>query len=64
MLAVPQDTAAIALFRNVLAINGASWAVTVGDPLNIGGANVIAPDMQADNGVVHGIDLVLLPAGG
>ena len=64
VLAVPQDTEAISLFRNLLAINGASWAVVAGDPLNIGGANVVEPDIEADNGVVQGIDLVLLPAGG
>ena len=64
VLAVPQDTAAISLFRNVLAINGASWGVVAGDPMTIGGATVVAPDLAADNGIVHGIDLVLLPAGG
>ncbi|HEY3485401.1 MAG TPA: fasciclin domain-containing protein, partial [Ilumatobacteraceae bacterium] len=48
VLAAPQDTEAIRLFRNLLAINGASWGVTAGDPLNVGGANIVAPDMPAD----------------
>ena len=28
----------------------------------MGVAMVVEPDIEADNGVIHGIDLVLLPA--
>jgi len=63
VLPAPQDSVAIAVFNNVLAINGASWDVVVdGDTLRVGAATVIAPDLEADNGWVHGIDTVLVPA--
>jgi uncharacterized surface protein with fasciclin (FAS1) repeats len=63
VLPVPQDAEAISVFGNVLAINSSSWDVVVdGDTVTIGGATVIAPDLEADNGWVHGIDAVLVPA--
>jgi uncharacterized surface protein with fasciclin (FAS1) repeats/outer membrane protein OmpA-like peptidoglycan-associated protein len=34
-----------------------------GESITVDGATVIAPDIEADNGLVHGIDTVLLPAG-
>ena len=33
-----------------------------GGALRINGARVVAPDLQASNGVIHGIDAVLWPA--
>ncbi|MEM6638236.1 MAG: fasciclin domain-containing protein [Pseudomonadota bacterium] len=38
-----------------LSFNGGGGSVTVGD------ATVVTPDIQADNGVIHVIDTVLLP---
>jgi uncharacterized surface protein with fasciclin (FAS1) repeats len=63
VLPSPQDTELIAIFNNVLAVNGASWDVTADDAgLRIGPATVVVADLAADNGFLHGIDAVLLPA--
>ena len=63
VLPAPQNAETITVFNNVLAINGASWDVVVeGDTVRIGPATVIAPDLEADNGWVHGLDAVLVPA--
>jgi uncharacterized surface protein with fasciclin (FAS1) repeats len=34
-----------------------------GDSLTVNGANVVAPDVRASNGVIHVIDAVLIPPG-
>lgn len=61
LLPLPQTVSDLALFRNVIAVGGASWTVAVdGDDLLIGGARVIAPDVEADNGYLHVIDAVLI----
>lgn len=60
VLPMPQSTDDIALFRNVIAVGGASWVIQPGDPLVIGEATVIAPNIEADNGVVHVLDSVLI----
>lgn len=61
LLPLPQTVSDLALFRNVIAVGGASWTVTVdGDDLLIGEARVIAPDVEADNGYIQAIDAVLL----
>jgi transforming growth factor-beta-induced protein len=63
VLAAPQDAATIAIFQNVLAINGASWdVVSDGATLTIGGATVVQADIMADNGIIHALDTVLVPA--
>lgn len=62
VLPSPQDAELIAIFNNVLAVNGVSWDVSVDDTaLRIGPATVVIPDLVADNGILHGIDAVLLP---
>ncbi|CAN5487029.1 hypothetical protein BH23ACT3_BH23ACT3_22580 [soil metagenome] len=60
VLPFPQTAADIALFSNVLALSGASWDVNAGDPFMIGEATVIAADIEADNGIIHAIDTVLV----
>jgi transforming growth factor-beta-induced protein len=60
VLPLPQTAADIALFNNVLALGGASWEVNAGDPYMIGEATVIAADIEADNGIIHAIDTVLV----
>jgi transforming growth factor-beta-induced protein len=62
VLAVPQDAESISIFANVLEINAASWDVVVdGETLRIGPATVVTADIEADNGIIHAIDAVLLP---
>ncbi len=63
VLAVGQDAGMISIFANVLAINGASWPVVVdGETVTIGGATVVQADVLADNGIIHVLDTVLVPA--
>jgi uncharacterized surface protein with fasciclin (FAS1) repeats len=64
LLPIPQDAASIGIFSNVVTVDGTSLPVVVdGDVVTIGGAKVITADVQADNGVIHVIDTVLVPAG-
>jgi uncharacterized surface protein with fasciclin (FAS1) repeats len=43
-------------------LQGQTLAFTVhGDDVSVGDANVVAPDVEASNGVIHVIDAVLLP---
>ncbi|MCU0259850.1 MAG: fasciclin domain-containing protein [Ilumatobacteraceae bacterium] len=63
LLPVPQDAAAISIFNNVLTVDGGSLDVNVdGETITIGGATVVQADIPADNGVIHVIDVVLVPA--
>ena len=63
VLAVAQDLHSISIFSKVVALDGTSLDVVKnGDAVVIAGANVIQPDLAADNGFIHGIDTVLLPA--
>ncbi|WP_236034907.1 fasciclin domain-containing protein [Alkalihalobacterium elongatum] len=41
-------------------LNGESIAITL-DPVQVNGVNVVTPDVEASNGVIHIIDAVLLP---
>ena len=44
-------------------VNGQSVNITVrGGKVYVGGAQVVSPDVQASNGVIHVIDTVLMPA--
>lgn len=63
LLPVPQDAAAITVFSNVITAAGTSLPVVVdGDTVTIGGATVVEADIPADNGMIHAIDTVILPA--
>lgn len=64
LLPSPQDADMITGFLNVLTVAGASHAVAGTDvaTLTIGAAKVVTPDLAAGNGIVHGIDTVLIPA--
>ncbi len=62
VLPFPQTAADIALFNNVLAASGESWDVQAGDPFLIGPATVVTADIEADNGIIHVIDTVLVAA--
>ncbi|MGD9703047.1 MAG: fasciclin domain-containing protein [Acidimicrobiia bacterium] len=63
LLPSPQDADLISGFMNVLTVAGASHVVDGADiaSLTIGGAPVVQPDIEADNGIVHGIGAVLVP---
>ncbi len=43
-------------------LEGQSVTVTLGESVRINDATVVATDIQADNGVIHVIDRVLVPA--
>ncbi|MCG3269171.1 fasciclin domain-containing protein [Yoonia sp. I 8.24] len=42
-------------------VNGADVTITTTDGVKVNGANVIAADVEASNGVIHVIDAVILP---
>lgn len=42
-------------------VNGQSVTITLGDGVMVDGANVVAADIQASNGVIHVIDAVIMP---
>jgi len=42
-------------------VNGAEVTIGVGDGVTVDGANVVAADIEASNGVIHVIDAVILP---
>ncbi len=42
-------------------VNGQSVTIGVGDGVTVDGANVVAADIEASNGVIHVIDSVILP---
>jgi uncharacterized surface protein with fasciclin (FAS1) repeats len=46
---------------NVLTVNGEKVFVNAKNGVKVGGANVVAADIEASNGVIHVIDKVLLP---
>lgn len=48
--------------QNVATVNGASVKVSTKNGVKIGDAKVAAADISCDNGVIHIIDTVLLPA--
>ncbi len=43
-------------------VEGSEIAVEVGDTITVDNANVVLPDVEASNGVIHIIDRVILPA--
>ncbi len=42
-------------------VNGQSVTITLGEGVQVDGANVIAADIEASNGVIHVIDAVIMP---
>jgi uncharacterized surface protein with fasciclin (FAS1) repeats len=63
LLPLPQDAATITIFNSVVTAAGNSLAVVSdGTTVTIGGATVVQADIAADNGIIHAIDTVLLPA--
>jgi len=43
-------------------VHGVDLPITIDGGVHVGGANVVAADIEAGNGVIHVIDRVLLPA--
>ncbi|MEN9504189.1 MAG: hypothetical protein RI958_115 [Actinomycetota bacterium] len=65
VLPAPQMAAQLSIFSNAVTLGGGSLPVAlVGSDLTIGGATVITADVMADNGVIHVIDTVIVPAAG
>ena len=63
LLPLPQDAATITIFNSVVTAAGTSLpVVSDGTTVTIGGATVVQADIAADNGIIHAIDTVLLPA--
>ncbi len=63
LLPLPQDAATISIFNSVVTAAGTSLpVVSDGTTVTIGGATVVQADIAADNGIIHAIDTVLLPA--
>ncbi|PZO61378.1 MAG: fasciclin [Phormidesmis priestleyi] len=46
---------------NVETLEGSDVAVEAGDTVTVNNANVIVPDVEASNGVIHIVDRVILP---
>ncbi len=62
VLPAPQMSSQLSIFSNAVTLGGGSLPiVVVGTDLTIGGAKVITPDVMADNGVIHVIDIVIVP---
>ena len=58
--AVNSSSAAALAGHNVTTLSGAEWPIAVTDGvLSIGNANIVEADIEASNGIIHGIDAVL-----
>ena len=63
LLPIPQDADSLSIFDSVVTVTGSSLPVVVdGETVTVGGATVVEADVVADNGIIHVIDTVLLPA--
>lgn len=63
VIPTPQTVAQISIFNNVLTAGGGDYTVAVVDgSLFIGDALVVDPDIEASNGIIQGINAVLLKA--
>jgi len=51
----------VASSRELPTLNGQSISVDATDGVRVNGANVVTADIEAENGVIHVIDTVILP---
>jgi uncharacterized surface protein with fasciclin (FAS1) repeats len=51
----------VVTLSQVTTVEGSSLAIDASDGVSVGGAKVVAADVEAGNGVIHVIDRVLLP---
>ena len=57
---VNSSSAAALAGQNVTTLSGAEWPIALADDvLSIGNANIVETDIEASNGIIHGIDAVL-----
>lgn len=61
---VPGKVMSTDLSNNMMAttVNGADVTIMTEGGVMVDGANVVTPDIEASNGVIHVIDAVILPA--
>ncbi len=61
---VPGKVMSTDLSDNMMAttVNGADVTIMTEGGVTVDGANVVTPDIEASNGVIHVIDAVILPA--
>ena len=61
---VPGKVMSTDLSNNMMAttVNGADVTIMTEGGVTVDGANVVTPDIEASNGVIHVIDAVILPA--
>ncbi len=55
------DSATVVSLSSAVTVQGQSVAISVGDGVQVDGANVMEADLGASNGIVHVIDSVLVP---
>jgi uncharacterized surface protein with fasciclin (FAS1) repeats len=48
---------------DVATVEGQTVTLSTANGVQVNGANVVSPDIEASNGVIHGIDAVLIPPG-
>ena len=59
-----RDTAAdLVSMERITTVQGTSLPISTADGVDVGGAKVVAADVEASNGVIHVIDRVILPTG-
>ena len=53
--------AEVSQLHSATTVQGQDLAITSNGSVSVGGANVVSADIEADNGVIHVIDKVLIP---
>ena len=62
---LPQEVMSSDLSDGMMAktVEGSDLTINTGDAVTVNGVNVVTPDVDASNGVIHVIDAVILPEG-
>ena len=54
-------SAKIANLNSISTLEGSALSIIASSGIKVNDASVVTPDVEADNGVLHVIDLVLIP---